>query len=114
MEKGSPDVMLALLRRGADPNVVALQEASKGNTPLHFAALLAKQKHAEMLLEYGANPFAENQHGQNALQLLPSDEVRSTKLYFKKIFEEAGARKLKEDKAKSDAGSSATNRNNEL
>jgi ankyrin repeat protein len=98
VEKGSPDILSALLRRGGDPNAIALQENSKGNTPLHFACLLAKQKHTELLLEYGANPFAENQFGQTPLQLLPVDEVRSTKLYFKKIFEEAGAKKLKEIK----------------
>ena len=64
-----PGILQALLRRGADPNVAVLQEGSKGNTPLHFACLLEKHKHAEMLLEYGANPLAVNQHGQTPFQV---------------------------------------------
>jgi hypothetical protein len=89
VEKASHSILGALLRRGADPNVAILQDGSKGNTPLHFACMLEKTKHMELLLEYGANPSAINQHGQTPLQLLPLDAVRSTKLYFKKSFEDA-------------------------
>ena len=64
-----------------------LLQGSKGNTALHFACLLEKVKHAEMLIAYGANIYASNEHGQVPLQLLPRDSVRSTKLQFKKIFE---------------------------
>jgi len=92
VEKGTPSILQALLRRGADPNAQVMQEGSRGNTPLHIACLLEKVKHAELLLEYGAQPFVYNQHGQTPLSMLPSDAVRSTKIYFKKIFEEAGAR----------------------
>eukprot|EP01034_Spumella_vulgaris_P024693 gene24693-31067_t len=68
VQKASPSILGALLRRGADPNVIILQEGSR---------------------EYGALPNAVNQHGQTPLQLLPADAVRSTKLYFKKSFEDA-------------------------
>jgi ankyrin repeat protein len=49
--------------------------------------MLERTKHAEMLLEYGANPGATNEHGQTPLMLLPKDAVRSTKLYFKRMFD---------------------------
>jgi hypothetical protein len=64
-----------------------LSQGSKGNTPLHYACLLERTKHAELLLEYGALPDARNEHGQRPLDLLPRDAVRSTKLYFKRIFD---------------------------
>lgn len=62
-------------------------QGSKGNTPLHYACLLERTKHAELLLEYGALPDARNEHGQRPLDLVPRDAVRSTKLYFKRIFD---------------------------
>ena len=86
-ELKSTVIMQALLRKGADPNAVILQEGSRGNTPLHFACMLEKPKHAELLLNYGASPWSVNQYGMNAFQLIPNDAVRSTKLEFKKIFE---------------------------
>lgn len=93
LEKSSPSILQALLRRGADPNVALKQDGAKGNTPLHFTCLLEKSQHAEMLFEYGADPDAVNQHGQTPLQMLPNDAVRSTKMYFKKMFEDAYAKK---------------------
>lgn len=57
--------------------------------------MMEKTKHAELLLEYSANPFATNQYGQNPFQVIPVDAVRSTKLFFKKMFDEA-ANKIKE------------------
>ena len=54
---------------------------------MHFACLLEKTKHAELLLEYGALPNAVNEYGKSPLQLVPHDAVRSTKLFFKKMFE---------------------------
>jgi ankyrin repeat protein len=89
VEKATPTILQALLRRGADPNVVILQSGSRGNTPLHYACMLEKTKHAELLLEYGADPTATNEHGQMPLQLLPADAVRSTKLSLKNLFEAA-------------------------
>jgi hypothetical protein len=50
---------------------------------------LEKIKAAELLLEYGAHPETKNQHNKTPLQLLPSNAVPSTKLFFKKMFEEA-------------------------
>ena len=54
---------------------------------MHYACLLEKSKHAELLLEYGALPDVRNQHNQLPLDLLPRDAVRSTKLYFKRLFD---------------------------
>jgi ankyrin repeat protein len=87
VEHSSPGILQALLRRGANPNIVLNQEGSKGNTPLHFACLMEKSKHAELLVEFGADAFAKNEFGQSPHQLIPADAVRSTKLSFKKIFE---------------------------
>lgn len=92
VEKAEPSILQALLRRGADPNAVVAQDGSRGNTPLHFACMLEKVKHAELLLEYGAQPFVYNEHGQTPFNLIPADAVRSTKLYFKTMFESAHAK----------------------
>ena len=89
VEKATPAILQALLRRGADPNVAVLQDGSRGNTPLHYACLLERAKQAEMLLEYGADPLATNEHGQTPLQVLPANAVRSVKLSLKNAFEAA-------------------------
>jgi hypothetical protein len=89
VEHAPVDIMTALLRRGADPNVASIAEGSRGNTPLHYACFLEKPKHADTLLEYGANPYAKNEHGLNPFQLIPKDAVRSTKLHFQRVFQEA-------------------------
>jgi len=86
------EILKALLRRGGDPNMAATSEGSIGNTPLHYACFLEKLKHAEALLEYGANPFATNQHGQNPFQLIPVNMLKSSKLAFQKIFQAAESR----------------------
>mmetsp|Transcript_16077 Transcript_16077/g.24231 ORF Transcript_16077/g.24231 Transcript_16077/m.24231 type:complete len:317 (-) Transcript_16077:184-1134(-) len=96
IELHSTNILKALLRRGANPNVALTQKDAVGSTPLHFACMLEKSKHAELLLEYGADVMAVNEHGQYPLQLLPRDTVTSTKLYFKRMFEDALARKEKE------------------
>lgn len=102
IENRDTNILKALLRRGADPNVSLKQESAVGNTPLHFACLMEKQKHTELLLEYGADVMAVNEYGQYPLQLLPKTAVRSTKLYFKRMFEEALAKMEKEENAKND------------
>lgn len=83
----SEGVLLALLRRGADPNMALLQEGSEGNTPLHLACALEKPLHAKLLLEYGANRTALNANRLRPLDMLPQDAVYSTKLQFKRLFE---------------------------
>jgi len=108
VEISSPSILSALLRRGADPNVIIQQEGSVGTTPLHLACKFEKSKHAEMLLEYGAIPDARNEHGQVPLQLLPLDAVRSTKLYFKRMFEEAMAKQAAIAAASLDSSSSSS------
>mmetsp|Transcript_9344 Transcript_9344/g.9160 ORF Transcript_9344/g.9160 Transcript_9344/m.9160 type:complete len:315 (+) Transcript_9344:59-1003(+) len=97
VEKAPFAIVQALLRRGADPNIVVLQEGSRGNTPLHFACLLEGHKNAELLLEYGADPYAVNQHGQTPFQLIPKDTVRSIKINFQNLFNSASS-KLKASK----------------
>lgn len=92
IEHAPPMIVQALLRRGADPNLAMISEDSFGNTPLHYACLLERTKHAELLLDYGANPFAVNKYQNTPLQLLPSDIPTSSKLYFRKIFEDARAK----------------------
>lgn len=89
VEKASPTILQALLRRGADPTAQVQQAGSRGNTPLHFACMLEKTKHIELLLEYGGNPVAKNEHGLTPLQLLPRDAVSSVKFHLKSLFEKA-------------------------
>lgn len=89
VEKATPTILQALLRRGADPNVAILQEGSRGNTPLHYACMLEKTKAAELLLEFGANPLSRNEHGQTPLQMVPPDALRTSRLQLKSIFEAA-------------------------
>lgn len=84
-----PTILQAILRRGADPNVALLQEAGKGNTPLHFACLLEQPKHIAILLNYGADPYAENAEGKNAFELLPQDASPSVKKKVAKLFNDA-------------------------
>lgn len=102
IENRDTNILKALLRRGANPNVALKQEGAVGNTPLHFACLMEKQKHTELLLEFGADVMAVNEYGQYPLQLLPRDAVRSTKLYFKRMFEDALAKMEKEENAKNE------------
>jgi ankyrin repeat protein len=89
VEKANSGILQALLRRGADPNMAVTQEGSTGNTPLHYACLLEKVKHATMLLEYGANPYLQNEHGQIAYKMIPGDATASHKRAYRMIFDEA-------------------------
>ena len=54
-EKAREDLLLYLLKRGANPN---LQDAS-GHTALYYAAVLQNEKAAALLYEYGAAPDEE-------------------------------------------------------
>lgn len=100
VEKATPGILQALLRRGADPNAVVKQDGGRGNTPLHYACMLEKVKHAGLLLEFGAHPDASNEHGQQPLQLVPRDAVRSTKLIYKQMFDEVWKKSIEDGGAK--------------
>jgi ankyrin repeat protein len=89
IELRDASLLQALLRRGANPNSQLNSEGSRGNTPLHVACLLEQKEHAAALLDYGANPFITNDYGLLPLQMLPKDAVRTKKLGFKRIFDEA-------------------------
>lgn len=78
-------------KAGVNPSPIILQDGSKGNTPLHYACLFSKVDHIESLLRHGANPMALNEYGQSPLELIPKDNVQSTKLYVLKLFENAVA-----------------------
>ena len=84
VQHSSPSIVHSLLRRGAD---ATLATTDHRNTALHYACMLEKPKHAEILLQYGANPFAVNTYGNTPLQLLPTSAVPSVRNAFKKIFE---------------------------
>jgi len=60
-------VLKALLKRGAEPNVALKQPDAIGWTPLHYACRFENVKHAQMLLDFGANPLAETSDGQTVL-----------------------------------------------
>jgi len=93
VELRSPDLVKALLRRGADPNKRLSLPGAMDNTPLHIACLLEKPKHAELLIEYGASPYVENEYGQKPHDMIPSNAPGSTKYEFKAIFERAWRQK---------------------
>jgi len=97
VELSKPTMLTALLSKGANPRVVNLSEGSRGTTVLHLACMLEKTKHVELLLAYDANPDAVNEHGKTPLDLLPRDAVPSTKLYMKRMFEEARAKKAEKE-----------------
>jgi len=87
VQYAGPDVLQSLLYRGADPNTIILTDSGKGNTPLHFACLLEKIKHADLLIRYGASVRTLNAYGQEPYSLIPKDTPQSTKLDFKKMFD---------------------------
>jgi hypothetical protein len=51
--------------------------------------MMEKPKHAEVLLQYGAKFWVENEYGQTPGKLLPRDVVPSVRLAFKRLFEDA-------------------------
>ena len=105
VQYAGPDVLQSLLYRGADPNAVIISDSGKGNTPLHFACLLEKIKHADLLIRYGASVRTLNAYGQEPYALIPNDTPKSTKLDFKKMFDfayNALPEKHKDEKNKGD------------
>ena len=74
VEKATPGILQALLRRGgggADPNEIVTQDGGRGIRPYTMRACSRGSKHAALLLEFGARPDATNEHGQQPLQLVP-------------------------------------------
>ena len=76
----------AYLKKGANPNTTILQESSKGNTPLHFAVMMEKTDHIELLLDAGADPNAVNEYGQKPLDMLPKEMTQSLRTYINHLF----------------------------
>lgn len=60
----------ALLRKGGNPNQKLVTEGTfLGWTPLLFAAHLDQVRHAELLLEYGADPHVKDAKGRSAMEV---------------------------------------------
>jgi len=60
VQKNLPDVVKALLEKGANINALATDPSYTHMTPLHYAALTGNQKIAQLLLAWGANIHLEN------------------------------------------------------
>lgn len=58
------EIAKLLLSKGAKVNI----QDSKGNTPLHAAALTGNLEVAKLLLSHGADPHVKNKSGQTPLQ----------------------------------------------
>lgn len=61
-----PEIVSALLRAGADPNV----KDSCGNTPLYLAAGMEDTKAVVILIENGANPHTKSSNGRTPKEIL--------------------------------------------
>lgn len=59
------DVVVALLRRGADPDV----RDEEGNTVLHWAASRGHGWVVDLLVRYGADLYAKNKRGRTPLDV---------------------------------------------
>ena len=64
--KGHPEVVKALLAAGADVNSVN-QNEHWGTTPLHAAAHANQAVIAQLLIDHGANPRAQDGEGRTPL-----------------------------------------------
>lgn len=62
-EKAREDLLLYMLKRGANPNLTDAQ----GNSPLYYAAAMHNAQAAELLHEYGAAPSPEEKTKIRAL-----------------------------------------------
>ncbi len=60
VQKNLPDVVNALLEKGANINALATDPSYTHMTPLHYAALTGNLKLTQLLLAWGANIHLEN------------------------------------------------------
>lgn len=60
VQKNLPEVVAALLEKGANINALATDSAYTHMTPLHYAALTGNLKISHLLLAWGANTHLEN------------------------------------------------------
>lgn len=84
----SPEMLTALLMGGASTDVYSNMGYTSNNTveeggpikmytPLHYCAIQNKLDHADVLLDYGADISLPNCHGETALSMATSDEMRA-------------------------------------
>lgn len=66
VQKNYPDIIKALLEKGADINVLGYDPSYSRMTPLHYAALTGNLLITKMLLAWGANTHPLNNHGHTA------------------------------------------------
>ncbi len=67
--ESSTEVMKALLKKGADPNVPSKSMGFNGDTPLHMAAMNGLIDAVKVLLDYGASPAIRNAAGRTPLEV---------------------------------------------
>jgi len=67
--ESSTEVVGALLKRGADPNVRSRSPGFAGDTPLHIAAINGLVDAVKLLLEYGADTGIRNAAGMTPLEV---------------------------------------------
>lgn len=94
-------VLKALLKRGADPNTSLKQPDSLGWTPLHFACKFHNVKHAQLLLDFGADPLAETATGMSVLDAAAGAQY-SVRKKLADILNEAVERMEVESNARAD------------
>lgn len=81
--ESSDEVVEALLKKGADPNVLV-----GGDRPLHMAADNALTDKVELLLRYGADPTLRNAGGQTPLDVVNMNFPEKKPAEIRRMLEE--------------------------